>query len=261
MEDLATLQVLRAVRLRLRAADRVISAADGAQREVAPGILENLVLWRDKQMFPLRPAHIERFGGWERLREKGLANLSQVRLTDKTLIDTPEGGWFRVLTATVPLLAGRLMNLDRPVWWETPAEVSPLGILAVMPTPTTVAVHVVRDGRAPASITGLATFARLQARRCAEPISPHVYWAREEGLEQVTHWEVGSALQVAGGPEFTTLMADLATVGQIRPERPPEPRYAYDVDDEPPDYEGMDQTWGPEDDFPPVQPRWGHRWR
>ena len=239
------MQALRAVRLQLRIVPPGGPLPDSPLLEpVGAGVFQELVLWLHKEVVPLADEHIGRFGGPELLWEKALASRANVRISDDVAMVTREGGSFRAITATTPFLAARVLQPNHPTWWGYPARNSLFGILAVMPAGNAVGVHVIQDGRAPASIPALAAFARLRARVTPDSMSTDVFWVHEQGIERVASWQGSDTLDLTGSPEFTKLMVDLAQVGHIQPDRPAaRPRW-YESPSPTPEDEYLAGAWG-----------------
>ena len=177
-------------------------------REVAPGIRELVVLHRRKMTFLYRQQDVDRFGGLEVLRETGLANLRILPVEHRELIETPEGGHFKVLSGHSSCTASRVLVLDRLVGLLYPDNDAPHGVLAAVPNRHEVAVHIIQDDSALPTLIGLTTFAWKHAVSAPGAISPNVYWVNEDHFQEVSVCG-GEGVEFRFSPEFQTLMGSV----------------------------------------------------
>lgn len=209
-QGMSTASVLRKTYVRLQAA---ASLPDPGwypyAREVAPGILELIALHHRRAVTFFRDCDVERFGGLELLRARGLGNLRILPMERRELIETPEGGSFRVLLGKSSFTASRLLTLDRLVSQLYTDPSVPLGVLAAMPSRNEVAVHIIRDASAVPTLVNLATFARLRIADSPGPLSADIYWVNGDRFEQVTSTDEHGMLKLTGGEEFQAMMEGL----------------------------------------------------
>ena len=116
---------------------------------------------------------MERFGGIDVLREAGLGNLRILPVGHRELIESPEGGQFRVLSGNSSYTSSRILTLDRLVDLLYPDADMPHGVLAAMPNRHEVGVHVIRDEATLPTLINLATFACKGTVSAPGPLSPN----------------------------------------------------------------------------------------
>lgn len=178
-------------------------------RAVAPGVVELIALQRRRATVIFRDQDIERFGGLHTLREVGLGNLRTLPVEHRELMETPQGGHFRVLSGSSSFTASRVLTLDRLVQQLFGDVDTPHGVLAALPNRNEVAVHVIKDTSAVPTVINLATFAELAHRMAPGQLSRDVYWIHENRFEPVLAWDQWGQIQLAYSEDFVRLMDGL----------------------------------------------------
>ncbi|GAC1366104.1 MAG: hypothetical protein NVSMB32_10170 [Actinomycetota bacterium] len=220
-EGMSRPQVLRNTFLRLQAAANLPDPDwYPYAREVAPGILELIALHRRRATMFMRECDVERFGGRDLLRETGLANLRALPLEQRELIETPEGGHFRVLQGQSSFTASRLLTLDHLVEQLFSDPAMPKGVLAAIPNRDEVAVHVIRDTSVVPTLANLTTFAHMRIASAPGPLSPNVFWLHRDRFEQVTECD-GEGVRFRFSPAFKAMMEPIFAQAGSAPEWAP----------------------------------------
>lgn len=221
-------QVKRRLYLKIWPDDNHLGTADWYPyaRRLAPGLQEVIAFYKDRATLAMRQEDVDRFGGAEHLREvaeRNLRNLALARRDHREMAEGPNGGSFRILSGLSGFTASRLLVVDRLVSLLFADPEMPHGVLAAIPNRHEVAVHVIRDAGAVASMLGLASFAAEGVSSRPGPISPHVYWVTPGRLEEVFHvGESGPGEgNFRGSAEFVSMMDGLLQGSEHTGGRPP----------------------------------------
>lgn len=190
-------------------------------RTLAPGLVELPSVHVQRAVIPMRPCDIEQFGGLDALRRTGWDNLANLPVEQREMIETPEGGSFRVLLGQSSFTASRILTLERLVAQLYLDPAMPYGVLAAVPNRNEVAVHVIKDETAVPTIVNLATFARLRSASAPGLISPHVYWVTPDRFEQVGGLDKDGRFHVLHSPDFRDTMDRMLAATRRGPKGPP----------------------------------------
>ena len=158
--------------------------------------------------FWFREQDVERFGGIDVLRDAGLGNLRILPVEHRELIESPEGGHFRVLSGSSSYTSSRILTLDRLADLLYPDAAMPHGVLAAMPNRHEVGVHLIRDDAVVPSLVNLATFAWKGTVSSPGPLPPNVYWVNRDRFQEVAVCD-GKGVEFRFSPEFKAVMEEL----------------------------------------------------
>lgn len=179
----------------------------GYRSEVGPGLYEVVQLDLPETVASYTDARIERHGPLEELRAAGLANLRGT-VPDEHEEFEHAGGSLRSLEGDSMFIASLLLILPEVVARYGPPPDPELGVFVGAPHRHQVVFHPVRDASAVPSLQLVVQFTELAHRASHGPVSPHVYWSRPSGLEQLTvHTPDGAHLAVR--PELAEILERL----------------------------------------------------
>ncbi|GGC01727.1 hypothetical protein [Cellulomonas carbonis] len=145
-------------------------------------------------------------GGWDAVREVGLANLRRLRPDQTTTIES-QG-------ATIHLSGGGFMNASRALVMDDllredfGVERPRGGVLVVLPNRQVVALHVLGGPELPQAVQALLGIASEESDQPGG-VSEHVYLVRDGVWEQVTHHEPDGSTSVRVEGELERAMRDL----------------------------------------------------
>ena len=202
LDGITRTKALRKVYLKLWSTRELQRSWYPEAREIAPGILEVLTLHHRRAAIPLRPQDIERFGGEEILRKAARGNLADLRVEGRELVETPEGGSFRILSGHSSFTASRILTLERLVTDLFLEARMPYGVLAAIPNRHEVAVHIIQDDSAIPTLVNLTTFALVREGKCPGPISPAVFWVTPDRFERVAGPDRDGMIAFTMSPDF-----------------------------------------------------------
>lgn len=221
-EGMSRTQILRNVYLKLWWASALPDVTWFPHaRAVAPGLVELPSVHVRRTVIPMRPCDIDHYGGLDTLRRTGRDNLADLPVEQREMIETPEGGSFRVLLGQSSFTASRILTLERLVSQLFLDPAMPYGVLAAVPNRNEVAVHIIKDDTAIPTIVNLATFARLRSSSAPGPLSPHVYWVTPDRFEQVGGLDDEGRFQILYSPEFRDTMDGMLAATRKGPKEPP----------------------------------------
>ena len=180
----------------------------GYRSEVGPGLYEVVQLDLPETVASYTDAQVERHGPLAELRAAGLANLRGTRPEEHEVFEQA-GGSLRSLEGDSMFIASLLLILPEVVAWYGPPPDPELGVFVGVPHRHQLLFHPLGDASAGPSLQLAARFTELAHRASHGPVSPHVYWSRPSGLEQLTvHTPDGAHLAVR--PELAEILERLA---------------------------------------------------
>ncbi|MDX6202555.1 MAG: hypothetical protein QOJ83_2055 [Frankiales bacterium] len=155
--------------------------------EFAPGLLEVISLALPHGVATFNRDRVEQFGGWDLLRARGRANLSQHAPDTVDQVITREGATFfvaggeSIYTASLSLL---MPHFSAPV--DGPADTG-LGWLLSVPNRHELCWHFIRDADdAISALVAMTVYTPTAHGDSPGPLSPHVFWWSGEGYRQLT---------------------------------------------------------------------------
>ncbi|MCQ1955735.1 hypothetical protein NNX39_04345 [Arthrobacter sp. zg-Y826] len=176
-------------------------------RKFAPGVVEMLALDLPDTVAVFRHENARNFGGWEALRQKGIANLRELEVEQLETLNPPGGGSFNVLFGSSFYTASKAMLLPSLAAELTGKHVrQEFGWLMSVPNRHQVVWHVIEDSSVIGAVNGMAYFAAAGYSDAPGPVSPHVYWWNGTGYEQLTEVSDDGTVKIRVGPGFQTVL-------------------------------------------------------
>ena len=203
--NLSPSAIRRSVYRRLAAADSIPEGWCAYAREVAPGLVEVLNIYRHHAAALVSDRYLDRLGGLEKLRTWGEDNLRTlaVKASGCAVLGSPEGGIFRVLRDESMFTASRILTPERLVQQLFGCADMPHGVVVALPNRHEVAAHLVEDDSLVPSMADLAKYARLAYRDAPGPLSVNVYWVTGDRFEQVIGTDGRGGAVPTWSPEFS----------------------------------------------------------
>lgn len=181
-------------------------------REFAPGIVELLALDLPDSVAMFDHQKAQQFGGWEALRNQGIANLKGLDVERLETIPA-YGSTFSCLSGNSFYTGSRAVLLPGLATQVTGKRVhEDFGWLLCVPSRHQVAWHIIEDSSVMGAIQGMAGFGIDAYSSVPGPVSPHVYWWNGSGYEQLTHRKDDGAVAVRVSPGFQRVLASVAAV-------------------------------------------------
>jgi hypothetical protein len=178
-------------------------------REIAPGLLDSLVLDLPDSVAGISDSEVERFGGLDGLREAGLANLRALPVEERQRMDAPDGGNFEVLLGQSVYTASRVLVMPDLLRQMLGPVDAGYGVLAAMANRHQVALHVIRDRSVLPSISHLARFAVLGYSGSLGRLSPDVYWWRDGAWQRISEADGKGAVRVHVSAELGRVLDEV----------------------------------------------------
>ena len=175
---------------------------DHPHREFAPGLIEMLALDLPQTVTVFRHENARDHGGWEALRQQGMANLRGLEVERLQTLAAPESGAFTVLFGGSFYTASRALLLPGLATELTGKSVrEDYGWLMCVPNRHQVAWHLIEDISVVGAANGMAGFAAMGYAEAPGPLSPHVYWWNGSGYDQLTEItdDGRTIIRVSGG--------------------------------------------------------------
>jgi hypothetical protein len=180
--------------------------------EFAPGVLSLLAFDLPESVQVIGRGNVERFGGYQRLADAGIANLRQLPVEQYERMPLPGGGSFSVLLGESVFTASRALlmpQLARDL--DAAPEGGQHGWLLSMPNRHQVCWHLLQDDGALSALSCMAVFTRHGFDGAAGPVSPHVYWWNGSSYTQLTHVDDNGDLTLQVTPELGDILEQLPT--------------------------------------------------
>jgi hypothetical protein len=185
--------------------------------EFAPGLLEVISLALPHGVATFNTDRVEQFGGWDLLRAQGIENLSSRPLEQIERLEPPTGGAFFVSRGESIYTASQALLMPHLGYAIEQKADAGMGWLISMPNRHELCWHMISDATVVESLAGMAWYAQWQHIGTTGPLSPHVFWGRGQGYEQVTGYRPDGDLRFHIGPELEAIMERLSpTAGMGR---------------------------------------------
>ncbi|UWX96880.1 hypothetical protein N2K95_14775 [Arthrobacter zhaoxinii] len=176
-------------------------------REFAPGVIEMLALDLPDTVATFRHENARTFGGWEALRQQGIANLRALKVERLETLTPPGGGSFSALIGSSFYTASRAILLPSLATELTGKRVrGEFGWLMSVPNRHQVAWHVIEDSSVIGAVNGMASFTAAGYSDSPGPVSPHVYWWNGTGYEQLTEVSDEGTVRIRVGQGFQAVL-------------------------------------------------------
>jgi hypothetical protein len=182
---------------------------DYPHSEFAPGIVEVLGLALPRGVATFNRERVEQFGGWDRLRARGLENLVRRPLENVERIEPPTGGAFMVSHGESIYTASQALLMPHIAYAIEGSVDAGLGWLITMPNRHEFCWHLISDSNIVGTLAGMAWYAQWQSVESTGPLSPHVYWGTGDGYQQVTGYRPNGELRFHIGPELEGIIEGL----------------------------------------------------
>ncbi|MFI2190945.1 hypothetical protein [Streptomyces sioyaensis] len=161
-------------------------------RPVAEGLVEALSLDLGDAVSMLRDCDVAQYGGLEKLRAAGRANL----LKDPFEYDTAElddGTVLHLVAGDSHYVGSQVLVLDEVMRTTHGHPPPPEGVLVAVPGRHHFAFHPIMDHHAGTAVKALASFGLESYENDADegngPISPYLYWWRDGTLTSLTAFD------------------------------------------------------------------------
>lgn len=204
--DLTADEVSQSVYARLYEEDAIPGLENFPHREFAPGVLELLALDLPDSVAMFRRADVERFGGWQALREQGLRNLASQPIEQHEVLPGPNGVTFNLLIGDSVHTASRALTLPQLLLDLGLEPTCEHGFLVGFPNRHQLAWSPIGDGGVVSVIQAMTQFISLGFSDAPGPISPFLYWWDGTTYQQLSHVGEDGQLQIHVDERFSAVL-------------------------------------------------------
>lgn len=175
--------------------------------EFVPGVVEMLALDLPETVAVFNRENAARFGGWQALREQGLANLRALDNEQLETLEAPGGGVFWALLGNSVYTASKALLLPGLAAELTGRQTRDgHGFLMSVPNRHQVVWHVIGNDNLFSVINGMVRFTAMGYSDAPGPVSPHVYWWNGSGYEQLTEVKEDGGIAIHVSPAFEAVL-------------------------------------------------------
>ncbi|MEI2277295.1 hypothetical protein OHC50_07435 [Paenarthrobacter ilicis] len=175
--------------------------------EFVPGVVEMLALDLPETVAVFTRENAARFGGWQALREQGLANLRALDNEQLETLEAPGGGVFWALLGNSVYTASKALLLPGLAAELTGRQTRDgHGFLMSVPNRHQVVWHVIGNDNLFSVLNGMVRFTAMGYSDAPGPVSPHVYWWNGSGYEQLTEVKEDGGIAIHVSPAFEAVL-------------------------------------------------------
>ncbi|MGO4804242.1 hypothetical protein AB4089_03845 [Arthrobacter sp. 2MCAF15] len=179
-------------------------------REFAPGIVEMLALDLPDTVTVFSHNNANKFGGFEALRTRGMANLRRLEVEQLETLPMQGGGSFTALLGDSVYTASRALLLPGLASELSGKRVrEEFGWLMSVPNRHQVVWHIIEDATVVGAVNGMARFAAMGYSDSLTPLSPHVFWWDGTSYEQLTQVSDDGGLAIRVSPAFQAVLESI----------------------------------------------------